>query len=122
MKKALSLITGCAIALAVCSCGEKHTAKSTVEQFLTTHLAAGGSPSVSIERLDSTNYLQDSTIAVLQQAAVGNALYKKGVAFAQRRPKERLVWVVATFDNGGKEVRQTFYLTRDCQQVVAVKP
>lgn len=122
MKQRFSLILALLAVLAVFSCGQKHTAKATVEQFLAENLNGGAPSSVSIERIDSTNFLVDSVVVRLQQATRQSALYKKGVIFAQRPQKQKLVWVVASFDNGGRQVRHTFYLTRDCQQVVAVKP
>lgn len=122
MKQRFGLIIALLTALAVCSCGQKHTAKATVEQFLTENLSGGTPSSLNIERLDSTNYLVDSVVMRLQQATRQSPIYKKGVTFAQRPQKQKLVWVVASFDDNGQQLRHTFYLTRDCQQVVAVKP
>lgn len=123
MKHIVSFIFCSLVALAVLSsCGEKHEAKATVEQFLIENLLAGEPRDVRIERLDSTNFLVDSVIVKLRVDAQHSHIYKNGVTFAERPQKQRLVWVIVSFANNGKEIRQTFYLTRDCQKVVAVKP
>lgn len=121
MKHYLAIILIAAVAVCV-SCGQKHTAKVAVEQFLEANLKDGAPSNLDIENLDSTNFLADSTIVVLRQQAEKTSLYKAGVTYAERPARQKLVWAVATFDNGGKPIRHTFYLTRDCQQVVAVKP
>lgn len=123
MKRIISFIFGSFVAMAVLSsCGEKHEAKATVEQFLTENLLEAEPRDVKIERLDSTNFLVDSVIVKLQDDAQHSPIYKKGVTFAARPEKQGLVWVLVSYANNGKQFRQTFYLTRDCQKVVAVKP
>lgn len=122
MKHLPSLIIASLICLAVLSsCGEKQAVKTVVEQFLTENLQSGLPSDVTIERLDSTNFLVDSIIVKLQYDAQHSSIYKKGTAFATRPPRQRLVWALVSFNNNGKQLRQTFYLTRDCQKVVAVK-
>lgn len=103
------------------SCGKKSTAKDTVEAFLTENLATEAPTGLTIERLDSTNNLVDTTITLLHRNAELSGLYKKGVSYAARPQKQKLVWVIATFETGCKARKQTFYLNRECDKVIAVK-
>lgn len=119
--KHLPILLLAALAL-LSSCGKKGTAKSTVQQFLTENLAKGEPDAFTIERLDSTNFLVDSVITQMHQTAEASPLYRNGITYAPRPSRQRLVWVTASFVSGGDSLRQTFYLTRDCDKVIAVKP
>lgn len=120
MKKLLILSL---LALAVlASCGKKGTAKSTVEKFLSENLAAGAPTGVSIERFDSTNFVVDSIITQLHQSAEASSIYKKGVNYGTRPQKQKLVWATVSFEANGQQQKHTFYLNRECSQVIAVKP
>lgn len=104
------------------SCGKKSTAKSTVENFLAENLAEGAPSDVRIERLDSTNNLVDSVIAQLHTDIDNSPIYKKGITYAKRPARQRLVWVITSFASGGKTLTNTFYLNRECDEIIAVKP
>lgn len=120
MKKTFPILLFVLAVLA--SCGKKGTAGDTVEAFLIENLAGGAPSDVSIERLDSTNNLVDSTIVLLHKHTEQSPLYNKGITYAARPQKQRLVWVIASFNVDGKAQKQTFYLNRECDKVIAVKP
>lgn len=93
-----------------------------MKAFLSENLKGGAPQNFIIERLDSTNFLVDSAIVVMHKNTEASPNYKQGINYAKRPAKQRLVWITATFETQGKAQKQTFYLNRECDQVIAVNP
>ena len=113
--------------LLLASCGPKQQAKDTVKAFVKASIGSVGEGSPlaysfkDFGHLDSTRYVTDSIIGVMQANAKRDSHFQSAPAYGQRKPKEQLKYITAKMSVDHQDTTYTFYLTNDLTQVVAFK-
>ena len=108
--------------LVLASCGPQHQAESAVEEFLQNNIADNSTLQISnYGDLDSTRYLNDSTISALQAQEEKSPIYNKGIKYADRKETQMLMFIRVTYNVNGKEHHDTYYLNKEMTEVIAIK-
>lgn len=108
--------------LALASCGPQHQAESVVKDFLQSNVADNSTLQISdFGDLDSTRYLNDSTISMLRAQVEKSPIYNKGIEYADRKDAQMLMFLRVTYNVNGKEHHDTYYLNKDMTNVIAIK-
>lgn len=109
-----------ALLLLVTSCGQQHTAEGLVSDFIETNALH---PEKMIERefqrLDSTRFVNDSAISVMQ--AKENDLFKSDISYEVATAGQMLYYLRVKYVYEGDTIRNTFYLDEQLEHVVSFK-
>lgn len=120
MKKAHIIIMSFVIAMLM-GCGQDYKAKGVVEKFLDNNLANKDYSIGYVSKLDSTSYINDSTINNMRaNASESNVLnpvkYRTG-----KIGNEKLFFMRVKYQQGNETISQTFYLNKELTEVIAFK-
>lgn len=108
--------------LLLVSCGQKQQAKDTIKTFVKENIADADHYSFKdFGRLDSTRYVTDTIISVMQANAAKDNTFRKPTAYGQRANNEQLKYIKVKMKVADQDTMFTFYLTNDVTKVVAVK-
>lgn len=103
------------------SCTPKQKAQGTVEDFMKENISASYDVK-SFGTMDTTRYINDSTINALHAFVAQQSYYKKQINYAKRDDARKLIYLEAkTIMNEKDTLYQTYYLTMDLKSVVAFK-
>lgn len=120
MKKSI-IMTG-AVLLLFASCGQQHRAESTVEDMLEENLTDAAQMKVIMhEQLDSTRLMTNTNVQLIRKSMTAIPYYKKGIKYAPM-PKDNVLMIdCVIYQMGKKKYRDTYYLDRSLENVVAIK-
>ncbi len=103
----------------LCSCGKQHKAESAINEFLDKNLVESDY-SASVSGVDSTSYVTDSMINVMRTDASRNRHFKLGISYGY--PSSNVYVYAKTVIIIGKDtLKQTYYLDRNMNDVIAFK-
>lgn len=114
MKK-YCLATMALLAALLSGCGQRQEAKSLVKDFMTTQMGIGDYDVIQWSQLDSTFFVSDSMVQVMQQLTAGKV---KG-NYTKATPK--LLYMNVKYAIGKDTVKQTFYFDDKLTGVVSLK-
>lgn len=121
MKKYLLFLL---LVFAIISCGLKYEAKISIKKFLSENLVKHYS-SLSIMKIDTTAYVTDSMLNVMNKTSLAGGDLKKNTRFASKGLRDKLLFVNVRYRqklNGAYEIkRKTFYLSMDGKNIVGIK-
>lgn len=116
------LLVGCSTLLLFASCGQQHRAEATVEDQLEENLMDASQMKIIMhEKLDSTRLLAPANIATIRKAAQAIPYYKKDIKYAPMPKDHMLMMACVVYQMGNKKYRDTYYLDRSLENVVAIK-
>jgi|SRR5574344_544152 hypothetical protein len=120
MKKSIIMISSALLLFA--SCGQQHKAESTVEDMLEDNLTNASQMKVIMhEQLDSTRLLTNSNVLLIRKSMADIPYYKKGIKYAPM-PKDNMLMIsCVVYQLGNKKYRDTYYLDRSLENVIAIK-
>lgn len=106
-------------AILFASCGQSHSAKGRVEEFMKNGMGLTDYNVIAWSNIDSTFRVTDSMLTVMRQNAVKDKLVKGSQAYVNRTNKLNMITV--TYSVGKDTLQSTFYLDDKLQGVVGVK-
>lgn len=109
------LVTMALLAALFMGCGQGHDAKKMVKEFMTKEMGVGDYDVIAWSRLDSTFFVSDSMVHVMQR----NTPQKVKAKYAKYSPK--LLYLNVKYTIGNDTIKQTFYLDDKLTGVVAYK-
>lgn len=119
--KLRGLICG-AIVLLFVACGRQYNAESLVKDFMKENLAdASTLSSVEFSKIDSTRRLNDSIIYRMREFVGKSRKYKQNISYSERKADEGLIILRVTYKLANEDCSDTYYLSKDLSQVIAVK-
>lgn len=120
MRKALIIIS--AGMLLLVACGQRHTAKNSIEQFLSENLQQPNDMTIlHFGRIDSTRIISDSIIYNMRESTSKLQYFNKGINYAERTSSQSLLFIRASYIIGKDTLESTFYMDKTTQKVVAFK-
>ena len=120
MRKAIIFIF--AGMLLLVACGQRHTAKSSIEQFLSENLQQPDDMTIlHFGRIDSTRIISDSIIYNMRESTSKLKYFNKGINYAERTSNQSLLFIRTSYIIGKDTLESTFYMDKTTQEVVAFK-
>ena len=117
IKRRLSLCLALLIGLS--SCGDSHTAKSHVREFVKDQMGQPDVDYISWSDIDSTKHLTDSTLQVMRATAASKRMVKKDATYTKPTPKLNIISLRYAIDKD--TLMATFYLDDKLTGIVGVK-
>lgn len=111
------------------ACGEKHTAKSLIKEFIQKYAQNADVEILSVSDIDSTAYVTSMAVKKMrQEAKTMKGLNANNIQYnVDEKNNKTLYYVkvkyVLTYNNNEKKdtCKQTFYMTPQITQIVAFK-
>lgn len=120
MRKAIIFIF--AGMLLLVACGQRHTAKNSIEKFLSENLQQPNDMTIlHFGRIDSTRIISDSIIYNMRESTSKLQYFNKGINYAERTSSQSLLFIRASYIIGKDTLESTFYMDKTTQKVVAFK-
>lgn len=119
MRLTKTFLTLLATALLFASCGQSHTAKSSVKVFIKEQMHLEGYDVLAWSKLDSTFRVTDSALVKMHTLAEQQHTVKPGTKYAPRTNK--LFLITVRYKLNEDTLMSTFYLDDTASGVVGVK-
>lgn len=112
-----------AATMAMISCDDFGTAKSTVRTFMAENMKNGKPDNLEFCRADSTFLVSDSAVMAMRQGMEASGLYKAGTSYAPLPLPRKLIFVQASYleADGKTTASQTFYLDETQTKIYCAK-
>lgn len=104
------------------ACGQQHEAEVLVKDFMNENLKNPAAlTNVDFAKLDSTSRLNDSIINVLRTLAGQSGRYRDGIRYSDKKQEKPLKILHVQYKIDTTECSDTYYLSRDMTEIIAVK-
>lgn len=110
------------VILLACSCGNEKGAASRVKEFVRENVVNGNDiHNMTIVTVDTTKFINDSTIRSIRQVASQAHHWKKDIKYGDYRTGEKLIYVIMKYKLDNKDMNETFYLDETALNIVGIK-
>lgn len=104
------------------ACRQQHDAEVLVKDFMNENLKNPTAlTNVDFAKLDSTARLNDSIINVLRSLAGQSGRYRDGIRYSDKKQEKPLKILRVQYKIDTTECSDTYYLSRDITEVIAIK-
>lgn len=104
------------------ACGQQHDAEVLVKDFMNENLKNPTAlTNVDFAKLDSTARLNDSIINVLRSLTGQSGRYRDDIRYSDKKQEKPLKILRVQYKIDTTECSDTYYLSRDITEVIAIK-